>query len=560
MSEDLEVMDASNTGGVGAKHGFLYQDYAAAFYLLKMLRDKRLKAVRCEVTDDIDLIYDDYIEYVQVKSTDGNSKWNLKEFCATSPAKKVKGKKLKKPQDSILHKSLACDDKDSTKAKFRILTTRDVSSNLTYLRIERDSRESKPGKDKIITSLAGKLNNFTSPNNNDAKYWVENAFWHVVPSLKELELECTVMILTGAADIGVYIDPEKGPKQILNEILSTLTKKSATSKKTYTASEKSYLRKNFITWFEEEINDMENKGVSHKKIYSRKTEDLKPVLVELVDLYDITLENKVGMGLKQSYEKNNYRYEYIAKTLKNWIPELLLNPDEYANSSGSNFYRQFSLIAERLDKHTENIQAFIGRLLLHATIRYYSKSQPIPATLYIEDDNDTYKAFDNIHIVKFDNLGDELWMGFSALVADSDIDKCAEKIAKELTDLVSNDFTLQKEKILNIKQDNYLIKHDVNEILDPSSSLDDHKDRFRFVIFIGYESNILHTKKTNKNMKGNYLEEVIEDVKKRFEKTIEKILSEDDYFEEIKITIYIYPTPCIKTLTDTIEKELKEKI
>ena len=73
-------MEQSDSGGVGAKKGFLYQDYAAAYFLLKMLRDKSIISIRCEVTDDIDVVYQDYIEYVQVKTTDAERKWTLKEF------------------------------------------------------------------------------------------------------------------------------------------------------------------------------------------------------------------------------------------------------------------------------------------------------------------------------------------------------------------------------------------------------------------------------------------------------------------------------------------------
>lgn len=57
-------MKKIDSGGIGAKKGFLYQDYIAAYLALHMLKDKHLKAVRCEVSDDIDLIYTNYIEYV----------------------------------------------------------------------------------------------------------------------------------------------------------------------------------------------------------------------------------------------------------------------------------------------------------------------------------------------------------------------------------------------------------------------------------------------------------------------------------------------------------------
>jgi len=56
MVSNLDLKDNSDSGGVGAKKGFLYQDYAAALYVISMLRDKNIKAVRFEVTDDIDIV------------------------------------------------------------------------------------------------------------------------------------------------------------------------------------------------------------------------------------------------------------------------------------------------------------------------------------------------------------------------------------------------------------------------------------------------------------------------------------------------------------------------
>lgn len=76
----LDTMDQSDSGGVGAKKGFFYQDLAAAFYLTQMLIDKTLKYVRCEVTDDIDLVYEEHIEYIQVKTTDSDSKWTVPSY------------------------------------------------------------------------------------------------------------------------------------------------------------------------------------------------------------------------------------------------------------------------------------------------------------------------------------------------------------------------------------------------------------------------------------------------------------------------------------------------
>jgi hypothetical protein len=65
---DVE-MEPNDAGGVAAKHGFIFQDCVAAYYVTQMLRDKTIQRVQCEVTDDIDIDCDDFGEFVQVKTT-----------------------------------------------------------------------------------------------------------------------------------------------------------------------------------------------------------------------------------------------------------------------------------------------------------------------------------------------------------------------------------------------------------------------------------------------------------------------------------------------------------
>lgn len=48
-----------------------------------MLRDKTIRSVRCEVTDDIDIVSDRYIDFVQVKST-GKTRWNVSDIVQNS--------------------------------------------------------------------------------------------------------------------------------------------------------------------------------------------------------------------------------------------------------------------------------------------------------------------------------------------------------------------------------------------------------------------------------------------------------------------------------------------
>lgn len=552
-----DSMENSDLGGVGAKKGFLYQDYAAALYVVSMIRDKKIKAVRFEVTDDIDIIYDSYIEYVQVKTTDADKKWSVVEFCKTTPAKKVKGQGTVKFTDSILHKSLSCDKNKGIKAKFRILSPRDVNSSLTYLKIGLDSRTDKEGRDKLLASLTTKIKDYKSDNGNDVSYWIDNTVWEVKSSIEELRLKALAEIMSAANDSSIYLDSNRDPQIILNDILATVTNKSAISRKIHVAADKSYTREDFISWFDEEINIMASKSKSHTKVYTKKTDELKQLFLELVSVVKPECDKKNGIGLKQNYFQNKYRFNYIAETLVDWLPELLLRPSELADTHSINFIDRWKSLVSRLKKDSVEFETFIGKLLLHSTIRYYSKSQPISASLYIDNGLDSFHEFENIHIVNNLHEPDELWMGFSKLSNSADIKEPINDICKQLDFLITNCFDKQREKILNVKEDNYLFKHDINEMLSPANSLDDYVDRFKFVIFLGYNSEHLKIDKTKDNMEDNYEDILKQEVEEYFNIQINQLSKANNYFEELNIIVYLYPSPCIDTMLNVIKDALE---
>nr|WP_277528547.1 dsDNA nuclease domain-containing protein [Pseudomonas baetica] len=123
-------MDSNDSGGVAAKHGFLFQDCVAAFHVTRMLRDKTIRSVRCEVMDDIDIVSDGYVDFVQVKSTE-KTRWNISDI-----VKNGKGADKKTiPCSSILHKSMQCKSDPGLSRRYSIVTEDKVNKTLEYLTI-----------------------------------------------------------------------------------------------------------------------------------------------------------------------------------------------------------------------------------------------------------------------------------------------------------------------------------------------------------------------------------------------------------------------------------------
>ena len=556
MDVDSSGMTSSDSGGVGAKRGFRYQDYVAAQCVIQMLRDKRLKAVRCEVTDDIDLVYDNYTEYIQVKTTDDESKWSISELCQVSKKEKENGKGFEKNSDSIVHKSLACDVNSKVVAKFRIISPRDVRAPLAYLKIHRTKRAEKDGREKILKSLQSQIGDFKSKVGNGIEYWIDNVEWEIISSTREIELECHLALLQSAALQNIILNSNYDPQTLLNSIIVQILEKSAISKKFYTAADKTYFRNDFVVWFDEEILRLAKAGGLHSKVYL-SAESRRPVLLKFMDLDGGT---QCGMGVEQQYHRRKYRFDYIADSLKDWIPEILLRPSELADVSGEKLFASLDVLRHRFLSQTDEFEKFLGKALLHSCIRSFSKSQPIPATLYIDANGSSFKQFDNIHIVP-NLLGpDELWMGFSRIAPLDNIDSAMEDICIELDELLSDSFHLQRKKILDVKEDGYLIKHDVDEILDPSASLDDNIGRFKFVIFLGYASEHLVCELPVNSLALDRLELQKKEAQLKFELMLKNLSAKDEYFDSLMFFIYLFPIPCINTLMKTVEEKFKENL
>jgi Cap4-like dsDNA endonuclease family protein len=170
---------ASDAGAVAARQGFKYQDQVAAFFILTMFEDERLKSVECETADDVLLNWEDgsgsYPEYVQVKTTEEDHKWTVSE---------VTSRDIAKTPTSLIEKSLLCD-KHGPNALFRIVSRRDVVKGLSCLKRERGSR-SRSGPAAELGKNFTKKFKTTWPVGNDLAYWAQQAVWQVTGDVAAL--------------------------------------------------------------------------------------------------------------------------------------------------------------------------------------------------------------------------------------------------------------------------------------------------------------------------------------------------------------------------------------
>lgn len=551
-------MEITDSGGVAAKYGFLYQDCVAAWLATEMLMDREMRAVRVETVDDVDIVWAGFTEFIQVKAA-AEKKWtpttitdNSTSTAVASTKSKPGGTPRKKriPDSSMVHKSMKQATIPIDKCKFRIVSAERPTGLLEYLRVLPTSRTGRPGRQELVDDLNKRTSNFIAASKNDIGHWVDSTWWQVYASAREIELLGIKNIRNAALEVvGVTLSSDVAAEAIWRDIVYTLTKKSALSRKVYCEDDKTYHRNNLIDWFKSEILIHEKSSHTRTKIYANKK--LQPILMHLhTHTPSCGSTTRFGKVMHQHYSIKNYRYSYISESVIKWTDEILLMPEEIADVTGLSTVDRYRILLSRLKASMGELEGFLGKVLLHSCIRSLHTSQPIPASLYIEKPFEV-KVLENVHIVPRTAGGDELWVGFSHLYNGKDLVECLQHLRTILYTDISDNIDSARSKILEIKQDSYLLQHDINELLETSQAFDNNLNRYRFIIFLGYNSALMTDPET-----PGYELDLLTETKKLFEEFSSDLKTSG--FGEVLIELHLYPVPDIDKLLSEVKKALEK--
>lgn len=541
---DVE-MESNDSGGVAAKHGFLFQDCVAAYHVTRMLRDKTIRSIRCEVTDDIDIVSEGHIIFAQVKTTE-KTRWNISDIVKNS-----KGADTKTiPCSSILHKSMQCDSGAGLSPLYLIVTEDKVNKTLEYLTIGSTARAGKPGRQELIDDLNKRTTNYQTASGVSVEDWVDATTWEVYHTLRELELLGIKTIRMASQDLhGVILSSESVAEDIWHRILDTVTRKGEYSRRVHSAEDKSFTRPDLLAWFKLRVEDDQSR--SGRKIYVKR--DLPHILTPFRAPMASACAKRNGQVLHQQYSLRKYRYKHIVDNVCQWLDEVFLRPKEMSDIHKLTLVEKRERLRTSVFKSLHDVSEFLGRVLLHATIRQHHESQPIPCMLYV-DRPGSEKILENVHIVRREPEGDQLWIGFSELVNHLDISVRLLEIRDRLYEDISACFDTARTKILDVKDDDYLLRHDIDEILDGSLPFDAHLDRFTFVLFVGYDSDLLTDPET-----PGHEDDLEKETAALFEKFAADLI-EDSPFANLVLHVFIYPAPSLKLLTQLVDEKVREVV
>ncbi|EJU9538318.1 dsDNA nuclease domain-containing protein [Vibrio parahaemolyticus] len=528
-------MDKSNQGGTAAKKGFYYQDYFATLLVTRMLLDRNIKGIGCEVFDDIDIYHaDDSITYVQVKTGTVDKDWNLTEL--KKPRNETKKDGKAKKNSSILHKSLEQDNKKGQKSKFVLVTDKPLFNSLKYLQQPIHSRVDSDARDKLIKQIDLALGKtFKSSNGNRGEYWVNNTLWEVFYDDEQICKDIDLNLRKYAEDVlGILLSISQ-VRDLGALICNEAYRKSQVSKSSGNSKDKTIFRKEIVDFVNERIKKQNTKT----KVYPRERAK------KIVNRFHEKFKDKcINYGYRQTFNFSSYRYDYIVEQLLYWIDEIIMKPEELANSTS--FIKANEILKSRVNE--EDLGKIISKTIYNSILRTEIDSQPIPMVLFSLGGKGEL-SFDSVNIVLKEDSDDELWLSTVDLIKDESqisniIGDCVSKIRK----LIVKDIDYARDIILDCKDDSYLYKHNVNDILNTEKGFSETIERFNFSIFLIYKFNDYNYKTTD--------EELSQDIYSHFIKTIEELDGEFKLTTNVRIGVYLLPIPCC----DTLVSKFKEKV
>jgi len=525
------VTSLSDSGGPAARQGFKYQDHVAVSFIFKMLRDSNYSQVECETADDIVAVFHNagqvVNEYIQVKTTESDNKWNVTEITA------LDGVKI---NSSLLHKSLKCDVRLGL-ARFRIVTKRDVAKVLEGFKKEIDKRILPDVTTARGEKLRKKFKTFVSPQKRDFSYWAENCVCQVygdVEALEAVNMKALFQIAEGLGNRPNYTQQ----LAIYGEFLEIADKAATASVKTAAAS-KIILRDPTMAHLKRLLDEADDKSSTTSKPYKKLPE---PFLVEFhANTKDGLLHSFSGFDVRYALQK--WRHENFAKHLIEWLPEFSLKASEIVNILAHNAE---AILARSINAFSDTEiprDRLTAELILHAILRSRQNSEPVACKVFYKSAG-KLSEFGNAHIVQIPGQDDQLWLGLARLIAANDMDATLTQICAILDKTISETvLSAEREIVISLREPlHHQPKADVfNQALHRNSPVDDMLNVLCFPILLTYDSDALAS-----GWLADYVKKLKTEIETHFSTFTSKLPTN---IKQVKVLVFLLPMESVEQLT-----------
>ncbi|WAG16570.1 dsDNA nuclease domain-containing protein [Aeromonas hydrophila] len=526
----MSITSLSNAGGPAARQGFKYQDHVAVSFIFKMLRDSSYSQVECETADDIVAVFHFsgalFNEYIQVKTTESDRKWNWQEVIALDGTK---------ADSSLLHKSLKCDKRPGL-ARFRIVTKRDVATILEGFKVELEKRMLPDSTTERGAVLVKKFKKFVSPQKRNFSYWADNCVWQVYGDVEALEA-VNIKALSQLAE-GLGNRPNYTQLQAIYDEFLEMADKAATANVKTAAASKIILREPALAHLKKLLDEADDKSTATSKPYKKRPD---PFLVEFhASTEEGLLHSFSGFDVKYSLKK--WRHETFAKHLIEWLPEFSLKASEIVNILAHNAE---AILARSISTFSDSDlprDRLIAELILHAILRSRQNSEPVACKVFYKSAG-KLSEFGNAHIVQIPGQDDQLWLGLARLIEANAMDATLEQICEVLDKTISETvLSAEREIIISLREPlHHQPKADAfNQALHRNSPIDDMLNVLCFPILLTYDSEALSS---------GWLADYISNLKTEIETHFSTFTTQlPENIKQVKVMVFLVPMESIELL------------
>ncbi|KST57979.1 hypothetical protein AO398_23700 [Methylobacterium sp. GXS13] len=529
---------ASDAGGIAARRGFRIQDHVAARIALETLLDPDAVRLECETADDIvvrrsgagGLIN----EYVQVKTTEADSKWNLTELAA-----RTKGRK----GSSVCERSLLCDT-DGDTAWFRLVTTRAVSAKLVPFTRERGRRDGEAAFEALVGNFAKKYKDTKSNSGRTLADWSRHLLWEVEADERSIHARNTKTLLTLAQGRG--LNPAFDMVEGVYERLVSKTRSMGDAPSSEIA-DKAWTRADIMTWWEERLAEMRADAADHVKVY--QIVNVPAFFSELCAVDDGAVKRAL-YAYDVEYDGNVWRMDELTEHLLDWLPEVALSPRILATYNHLSARRLPGEALRALERRGPvDVPGLIAGLMLHAILRHHFGAEPIACRIFFLVGGAMRST--SAHIVPLAG-GDEIWLGRSRLVAADSHRAVIDEVLAELRTAVTRDVLMEeRDIIIQLREPRHLRADTLDGILVSTGKTSDLLRVVRLPILVAYDSATLGA-----GFNAAYLTLLKREVRDEYDQIKAGI---DDELRDVEVSLFLVPVECAATLARTFEARLRRR-
>lgn len=538
----MTIPSPSNKGGPAARQGFKYQDHVAVTFLLKMLRDSTYLQVECETADDIVAISqqagDTVNEYIQVKTTENDKKWNLTECTALEK---------QKADSSLFQKSLKCDVRPGL-ACFRIVSKRDVAKALEHFTKALDKRVKPDAATDRGQKLTKKFPKSISPRGRDFNYWADNFVWQVCGDVASLEAT-NLRLLAEVIDLYGESPSHRQQKDIYEVFLSWADDAATADVKT-AAEQKIITRTAALARLKALLDVAAKHSNAFAKPYKSKPD---PFLVEFHTTTEDGLLRSLS-GFDVEYDFEEWRSQQLAEHLMQWLPEFCLRASEIANFQVHHTPMVLARSINALNNAAVPRDRLIAELILHTILRNRENSEPIACKVF-HAVNGKLSAFGNAHIVQQTGEADQLWLGLSRMISTGTMDQTLKEICDVLDATITRvALTEEREIIIALREPHHHLPtaEAFNKALHRNAPAQDMLNVLCFPVLLAYDSEALS---------GGYLSDYLANLKAEMTLHYNALASTlPAKIKQVRVVVFLVPIESISQLVQKFNTLCKAAI